>query len=171
MADMLRNVQAFLDLICFAEGTARHPVTGEQLDPYRTCYGYRHTIIDLAEHPAISGEWKGERLPDKMCRNAGLKPGCVSTAAGKYQMIRNTWRGVRDRLRLPDFGPESQDRAALYLIANCGALEDVHEGRIQTAVTKCSREWASLPGNSAKQPQRKREELLAVFEKRGGVLA
>lgn len=165
MGDILRNQEAFLVLIRYAEGTAKEP------DPYRVCYGYKHAIADLSEHPAISGEWKGEKLPDKMCRGAGLKPGCVSTAAGAYQLIRPTWKGCRDRLRLTDFGPESQDRAALYLITNCGALEDVHHGRIQTAVAKCAREWASLPGNTAGQPQRKTDELLAAFTQAGGHLA
>lgn len=165
MGDILRNESAFLALIRFAEGTDKEP------DPYRVCYGYRHTIRSLAEHPSISGEWRGEKLPDAICRNAGLKPGCVSTAAGAYQLIRPTWTGVRNRLRLPDFEAGSQDRAALYLIANCGALEDVHHGRVQTAIAKCAREWASLPGNTAGQPQRKTEQLLAAFEGAGGHLA
>lgn len=171
MSPVLPNERAFLGLIIFAEGTGRNPRTGETLDPYRACYGYSHTIIDLAEHPAISGEWRGERLPDEMCRKARQKPGCVSTAAGAYQMIRPTWRNTRDRLHLPDFGPDSQDRAALYLIAGCGALEDVRAGRIEQAIAKCSREWASLPGNSAGQPQRKTDQLIAAFEKAGGHVA
>lgn len=171
MGDILRNQEAFLALVCFAEGTARNPHTGAELDPYRTCYGYKHTISSFDDHPALTGEWKGEPLPDEMCRNAGLEPGCVSTAAGKYQLIRPTWRGVKKRLSLPDFGPDSQDRAALYLIAQAGALEDVHQGRVQTAIAKCSKEWASLPGNTAKQPQRKIAALMAAFERAGGHLA
>lgn len=165
MADMLRNQAAFLSLIQWSEGTAQHP------DPYRVCFGACHLIADLSDHPAITGEWHGERLPDDMCRKAGFGPGCVSTAAGAYQLIKPTWRGIRERLRLPDFGPESQDRAALYLIGNCGALEDVYAGRVQIAIAKCAREWASLPGNSAGQPQRRKDDLVAVFERHGGSLA
>ena len=55
-----RNVSAFLEAIARAEGTA------QRADPYRVCYGYRHTIISVKEHPAVSGEWKGERLSDDM---------------------------------------------------------------------------------------------------------
>lgn len=165
MGDILANERAFLALIRYSEGTDRAP------DPYRVCYGYRHTIVSLADHPAITGEWRGERLPDAMCLGAGLQPGCVSTAAGAYQFIRPTWRGIRNRLRLPDFEPEAQDRAALYLIANRGALEDVHAGRIQTAIVKCAPEWASMPGSTAGQPQRRQSELLAAFESAGGALA
>lgn len=159
------NVRAFLALIRYAEGTDRGP------DPYRVCYGYRHTIIDLRDHPAITGEWSGEVLPDEMCRKAGYGPGCISSAAGAYQLIKPTWRGIRDRLRLPDFGPDSQDRAALYLVENRGALADVFAGQIQTAVAKCAREWASLPGNQAGQPQRRKDDLLAVYTRAGGLVA
>jgi lysozyme len=162
---ILENERAVLKLIQWAEGTDK----GE--DPYRVCYGYKHTIVSFKDHPSITGEWMGEKLPDWMCRNAGQGPGCVSTAAGAYQMIRPTWRGIRDRLRLPSFDPEYQDRAALYLIANRGALEDVHAGRIKTAIAKCSAEWASLPGNFAGQPQRRQDDLLAAFEQAGGRLA
>ncbi|MCK9988647.1 MAG: hypothetical protein AzoDbin1_05119 [Azoarcus sp.] len=159
------NEQAFLSLLRWSEGTAREP------DPYRVCYGYRHVIADLRDHPKLTGEWLGEPLSDEMCRRAGLGPGCVSTAAGAYQLIAPTWRGIKSRLRLPDFGKESQDSAALYLVENCGALEDVLEGRIQTAVAKCAREWASLPGNLAGQPQRRKDDLLAVYEGAGGAIA
>ncbi len=169
MGDILDNERAFLGLIRWAEGTEGRDMAG--LDPYRVCYGYTHTIVSLADHPTITGEWRGERLPDSLCIKAGLPPGCVSTAAGAYQLIRPTWRGIRDRLRLPNFEPENQDRAALYLIANRGALEDVHAGRIQTAIAKCAPEWASMPGNFADQPQRSQDALLAAFERGGGVLA
>ena len=168
---ILDNERAFLDLIEFSEGTGRNPHTGEELDPYRTCYGYSHVIASFVEHPAITGEWHGVQLPDEMCRKAKLPPGCKSTAAGRYQLIKPTWIGCRNRLRLRDFEPESQDRAALYLIANRGALEDVHAGRIKTAIVKCSAEWASLPGNWADQPQRHEQDLIAAFQLAGGVLA
>jgi muramidase (phage lysozyme) len=159
---ILSNQRAFLALIAFAEGTDREP------DPYRVCYGYKHTIESLRDHPALTGEWKGERLPEAMCRGAGLGPGCVSTAAGRYQLIRSTWAGIRQRLRLPDFEADSQDRAALYLIDQRGALEDVHAGRIQTAISKCRPEWASLPGAGYGQPERRVASLVAAFEKAGG---
>lgn len=165
MAMILRNTEAFLSLIAYAEGTDR------EADAYRVCFGYRHTIKNLDEHPAVSGEWGGEKLPDALCLRAGKAPGCVSTAAGRYQIIRPTWNGIKKRLRLPDFSPSSQDRAALYLITNRGALEDVHAGRVQTAISKCRSEWASLPGAGYGQPERRITSLLAAFTGAGGVLA
>ena len=84
--DSNANVRAFLEAIARAEGTAN------QADPYRVCYAYRWTIRDLKDHPAITGEWKGEKLSDKLCAAAGLGPGCVSTAAGKFQITMRTWQ-------------------------------------------------------------------------------
>ena len=159
------NVTAFLDLIAYAEGTAGRG------DGYRICYGYRHTIRNLSDHPAITGEWRGEKLSDALCKGAGLAPGCVSTAAGRYQLIRPTWAACKRALGLPDFSPDSQDQAAIYLIRQRGAIDDVRAGRVAEAVDKCRREWASLPGAGYGQGERKLSQLVAAFQDAGGVLA
>jgi muramidase (phage lysozyme) len=168
---ILENQRAFLALIEYAEGTGRNPRTGEKLDPYRTCFGYSHTIRSFEDHPAVTREWSGEVLPEALCRKAGFSGKCRSTAAGRYQLIRPTWVGIKNRLRLPDFGPDNQDRAALYLIHNRGALEDIHAGRLRDAVRKCKAEWASLPGAGYGQPEREFDSLVAVFNAAGGTLA
>lgn len=159
------NITAFLSVLSQAEGTAAIA------DPYRVCFGYKHTIRDYREHPAITGEWFGEKLDDQMCRNAGFGPGCVSTAAGAYQIKKNTWKIARDALGLSDFSPASQDAAAVELIRRRGALEDVKAGRFATAINKCRNEWASLPGNYARQGQRSIQTLTAWFEQNGGTTA
>ena len=155
------NVRAFLDALAWAEGTARAP------EPYRVCYSYKHTIRSFADHPTITGEWKGEPLDSLGPRYAGLK----STAAGRYQIIVGTWREAKRALGLPDFSPESQDKAAVYLIRRRGALDDVMAGNLQAAVDKCAAEWASLPGSTSGQPQRKFDQLAAVYEGAGGNIA
>lgn len=160
------NIAAFLTMIEAAEGTAR----GGR-DPYRTCFGYRHTLASFKDHPASTGEWKGERLPDHTCAGAGLGPGCVSTAAGRYQIIRPTWVKCKAALGLPDFSPASQDKAALYLIKGRRALDDVQAGRFAQAVEKCRAEWASLPGAGYGQPERKLTDLQAAYVNAGGTLA
>lgn len=160
-----RNIAAFLQVLQRAEGTAG------QGDPYRVCYGYGHRIADLSDHPAITGEWKGQVLPDGMCAMAGFGPGCVSSAAGAYQIIKGTWLSVRKSLALPDFGPASQDAAAVELIRRRGALEAVKAGRFSEAVSKCRNEWASLPGNYAGQGQRSIGTLAQWFSEAGGVAA
>lgn len=164
--DPQRNVAAFLQAIAQAEGTAN------QADPYRVCYGYRHTIMSLREHPAITGEWRGERLTDEQCRGAGLGPGCVSTAAGKYQIIRPTWERLRDRLQLRDFGPASQDAAAVELLREAGALARIEQGDLQGAVDAARRTWASLPGAGyAGQGMRTLGYIQTAYLNAGGVLA
>lgn len=161
------NVRAFLEAIAWAEGTAR------QADPYRVCYAYRHTIADLSEHPAITGEWKGERLTDQQCKGAGFGPGCVSTAAGKYQINKPTWMEARRALKLQDFSPDSQDRAAVWIIdAKCKALGAVQAGDVTEAARLCRGRWASLPGaNYAGQGMRSEADLIAAFEQAGGYRA
>lgn len=158
------NVAAFLSMLAHSEGT------DQAADPYRVCYGYRHTIQDLREHPAITREWMGEDISNLGPQYVGK----VSTAAGRYQMIRPTWIGCRNALRLTDFGPTSQDLAAVYLIKQRGALEDVQAGRVQDAIDKLTRYpalWASLPGGGDGQPQRKLAQLLDAFDQAGGIQA
>lgn len=155
------NVAAFLALIEFAEGTARNG-----RDPYRTCYAYKHTVRDYRDHPSVTGEWDGEPLDNLGPRYAGQK----STAAGRYQIIKPTWLRAKAALGLPDFSPASQDRAALWLIQQRNALDDVCAGRIGAACGKCAREWASFPASTAGQPTHRLDHLLARFTAAGGVL-
>jgi lysozyme len=161
----MNNLAAFLNMIAFAEGTLK------AADPYRVCFGYKHTIASFADHPAVTREWMGERLPDAICRGAGMQPGCVSTAAGKYQIIRPTWVACKRALKLTDFSPASQDAAATQLITQRGALEDIKMGRIAKAIEKVRSEWASLPGAGYAQPERSIAALTAAFVKAGGNVA
>lgn len=157
-------------MIRHSEGTDRAK------DPYRVCYGYKHAIVDLIDHPAITGEWKGadgkvgEPLSDEMCRGVGLSPGCRSTAAGAYQIIRPTWVSIKNALHLPDFLPDSQDLACVEIIKRAGALAFIESGQFIEAVSACRRDWASLPGNTAGQPQRTYAALQDVYLSSGGVL-
>lgn len=160
-----RNIDAFLTAIAMAEGTDR------EIEPYRVCFGYKHTIASFADHPAITGEWRGEKLSDAHCRGAGLKPGCVSTAAGRYQIIRPTWARLKVQERLPDFSPASQDAACIALIRGRGALDDVKAGRFAQAIDKCRKEWASLPGAGYGQGERSLPWLQAQYAQAGGIVA
>jgi muramidase (phage lysozyme) len=89
------NLSAFLNTISHNEGTDRAP------DPYRVCFGFKHTIADLWDHPAATGEWKGEPLDFLGPTYAGL----ISTAAGKYQITKHMWEALQAALNLADFGP------------------------------------------------------------------
>jgi lysozyme len=159
------NVQAFLNTIAQAEGTAH------AADPYRVCYAYKHTIADFSDHPAVTGEWKGEPLSAKMCLAAGHAPGCVSSAAGKYQIIKPTWLGLKAALGLPDFSPASQDAAAIELLRRRGALAKIQAGDIEGACAAARKEWASFPAAGYSQGERTVAWMVDRFTQAGGTLA
>lgn len=163
---MSANLAAFLAMLIHAEGTNRVP------DPYRCCYSFAHTVQDMRDHPAETGEWRGERMNPEHCKRAGFKSGiCKSTAAGAYQFILPTWRALKGKLQLPDFSKDSQDKAAAELIRMQGAIPDIEAGRIAQAIDKCRNQWASLPGANTGQPERSLAALVKVYVANGGVLA
>ena len=142
------NVDAFLWTIRYSEGT-----TGER--GYQTIYGYEY-FDSYADHP----------------RRIVHKGAYTSSAAGAYQIMPMTWDTViQPALHLPDFSPESQDKAAVYLIKYRGALDHVKNGNFDEAVRKCAKEWASLPGSPYGQPVRTLAEVRAVYESHGGTFA
>lgn len=146
-----RNVRAFLLTIRYAEGTAGP-------DGYRTRFG--GALFDsFADHPRIY-------TPFTNGRGETLK----SSAAGAYQFLVKTWDSLARRLQLVDFGPESQDRAAVELIRQAGALADVQAGRFAQAVDKVRKIWASLPGAGYAQPEKKLPDLVARYVNQGGNL-
>jgi muramidase (phage lysozyme) len=144
------NVCAFLDMLAFSEGTRDK---GD--DGYNLVVG-GSLFDDYAVHPARS-VW----LPRYEIH---------STAAGRYQFLRRTWRALQKRLQLPDFGPISQDRGAIELIRGRKALEDIKAGRFEVAVQKCAKEWASLPGAGYGQREVELDKLRAAYVASGGSL-
>jgi lysozyme len=145
------NVRAFLDMIAYAEGTAG-------ANGYRTLFG-GGLFSSYADHPR-------QRFP--FTNKAGEK--LTTTAAGRYQFLARTWDALRAQLDLPDFGPASQDSAAIELIRQRGALADVRAGRFSQAVAKVAPIWASLPGAGYNQPERKLTQLQAAYTGAGGTL-
>lgn len=164
-----RNVRAFLAMIRVAEGTA-------DANGYRAIFGHtarRPRLFDgWADHPRIA-----TRFTDKAGRQQW------TSAAGAYQFMAvapipgggstrvDTWDRIRAALQLPDFSPDSQDRAAIELIRRRGALGDVRAGRFAQAVAKVRAEWASLPGAGYDQPERTFEAVQTAYLRAGGTLA
>lgn len=142
-----KNLKAFLITIQFAEGTFGK-------DGYNKLYG-GDLFQDLSKHP---------NTPQK-------KWGITSTAAGAYQILNKTWNEIQPKLGLPDFSAASQDKAAVELIRRRKALEDVYAGRFAQALTKCRKEWASLPGAGYGQNEKDAQKLLAVYKVAGGTIA
>lgn len=139
-----KNLKAFLIMIQYSEGTFGK-------DGYRKLYGGGY-FNDLSKHP----------------NTKVTKWGITSTAAGAYQILNKTWVEIQAKLKLPDFGPLSQDKAAIELIRRRKALEDVMAGRFAQAIEKCRKEWASLPGAGYGQSEKNAKSLLAVYKMAGG---
>jgi muramidase (phage lysozyme) len=144
-----KNVSAFLQTIRVSEGTSGS-------DGYSILVGGGH-FDSFADHPR------------RLVYIASI--GTNSSAAGAYQILRRTWDGVAAKLSLPDFSPASQDRAAVELIRERGALADVRAGRFADAVTKCRKEWASLPGAGYGQRENSLASLQGAYVNAGGNLA
>lgn len=145
------NVLAFLQTIRVGEGTAG-------LDGYHLLFGGA-TFADLRWHPN-----------QLVTRESNGKP-ISSTAAGAYQILYKTWASLVEQYAFPDFGPDSQDKAAIALINGRGALPDVVAGSLASAIHKCAFEWASLPGAPYGQPTRTFPEAQADYTANGGTLA
>jgi muramidase (phage lysozyme) len=141
------NVKAFLSLIRYTEGAN-----------YNTLFG-GDVFYDYKDHPRI-----------KITKSLGGRP-ITSTAAGAYQFLSRTWDGCAKALSLPDFTPQSQDLAALYLVDRRGALNSVLTGNFKDAIYGCNKEWASLPGSPYGQPTKTLPVCLAYIDSvlKGGV--
>ncbi len=163
------NLAAFLYMIRRAEHNAHDAQTG---NAYNVVYGGA-TFRNMADHPAITGEWSGKTLSDAMCARAGYGPGCVSTAAGAYQIIKPTWMRVRRPgawgAALTDFSAPAQDEAARRLLIEQNALDMVRAGDLAGAVYRVAPVWASLPGYSYGQNPKAFDTIAEYFAEGGGV--
>ena len=97
--------------------------------------------------------------------------GIDSTAAGAYQFHSRTWDGLVKQYGFTNFEPRTQDIACIALIHGRKALDDVVAGRIEQAVLKCNKEWASLPGSPYGQPVVTMEKFIAEYKANGGTFA
>lgn len=137
---------------------------------------YRGALFsDLSDHPVITGEMQGIRLPDDLCIKAGFAPGCVSTAAGAFQINKPTWLTVRSAgawgPRLPDFSEASQWEAARRVAILAGAWGPAAAGDFAGAVAAGSKRWASLPGSTSGQHQNSFARLSAIYTQALATLA
>jgi muramidase (phage lysozyme) len=144
-----QNVIAFLHAIRLGEGTS------DDAGYYRIVGG--GTFTDDSVHPRVKVWIERYKV--------------YSTAAGAYQIIWPTWSSLCKQYNFPDFSPESQDEAAVALIAEKRAIDDLKEGRLAEAVAKCAPIWASLPGSTAGQRTESFDAVQQVYLDNGGTLA
>lgn len=164
----MEPIDAFLSMIRAAEHTAATIASGSE---YSTFYGGRR-FTDFSNHPVLTGEMRGVALSDSICRSAGFLPGCVSTAAGAYQITLPTWRDVQSwEGNLPDFSPASQDEAARRILRHDGAAAFIDAGDFPAALAIASQRWASLPGSTAAQTRRTFDFVLNAYNSALGIAA
>ena len=138
--------RALLNTIRYAEGTWKD---GKDKG-YRIMYGGGQ-FRDLSRHP--------ERVVVKRYSSA---------AAGAYQFLPKTWKGVARELKLKSFEPRHQDQAALHLAKRRGALGDIdQQGLTKDAMAKLAPEWASFPNRSGRsaygQPVKSHQDLARFY--------
>ena len=119
-------------------------IYGTESPAYNVMYGGQR-FYDYSQHPNIP-----------VLIENGPNAGKYSTAAGKPQFLKGTWDELQQELNLPDFSPESQDKAAWHLADKTyrqktgGYLEDVlaagDPNEIAGVGRALSGKWTSLPG-------------------------
>lgn len=139
---------AFLKALAFSEGTDK-PGQPTRNKGYDVIVGGA-LFADYSDHPRVLVP-----LPKLKIK---------STGAGRYQILERYYDHYKAQLKLPDFGPESQDAIAWQLIGECGARGDVLAGNFEVAVHKCRSRWASLPGAGYGQHEHKMSDLRRVYD-------
>lgn len=152
---MTSNQRAFLDMIAYSEiGPA---LLARSDNGYNVCVGSTPDdpilFASYADHPNI------------------LNKTLNSTAAGRYQLLHRYYVAYKKQLALPDFSPVSQDAIALQQIKECRAIRDIDAGYLSSAIRKCCRIWASLPGAGYGQHENQLLSLMDAYRAAGGALA
>ena len=145
------NARRYLDIISFAEGTLGPKGTPR----YDITFGYTPITNKLVAHP----------------RRLVSSGGHTSDAAGAYQFLSTTWNRVAPMVGAKDFGPRSQDLAALQLIRMRGVNPD-RDPISPNTIARLAPEWASLPTLQGKsywgQPVRSFKDIQRFVQNRGG---
>lgn len=146
------NCTKLLDTISYAEGTDRYPEGG-----YLTQFSGKQ-FTNTSAHP-------DEKIKSKN--------GIVSSAAGRYQILKKTYTDIG----MENMTPAEQDRGALKLIQRRLKLKSPEEvesylsknGIDDKALDSLSREWASITDSTGKgrygQPTKTKEQIRARFAK------
>jgi muramidase (phage lysozyme) len=116
-------------------------IAGTESPGYDVIYGGRR-FTDFSHHPNI-----------RVTITSGPNKGNVSTAAGRYQFVIRTWTNEQKQLNLPDFSPQSQDKAAWHLAqtvyhnnTNRDLGSDLKNGILDKVGPALHGTWTSLPG-------------------------
>jgi muramidase (phage lysozyme) len=144
---------AFLDLIAQSEIGA--PLLAASDD------GYDVLVGSTAEHPHLFPSYDDH--PQEFVKVTFGNTTVESSAAGRYQFLARTWDALARDMRFENFRPENQDRGALELIRECGAITLIRNDHVEDAVGRCAHIWASLPGAGYGQHENHMSGLLVAY--------
>lgn len=135
MEEALRNpyVRAALDMIAEAEVGKDAYAAGQGYD---ALFGAGR-MSDFSAHPNVAGTYTDLRGKQQK-----------STAAGRYQILKSTADDLAKRYNISGFSPEAQDRMAIALMMDTGALDPLMRGDFDAALPKLAQRWAALPSSS-----------------------
>ncbi len=148
-----KNVKAYLQAIAESEGGGYDfkygAVKGKKNDKWR--------FTDYSTHP-------------------GPGSGGVTTAAGMYQITKETWQdhGV-NKMGLSDFSPETQDLIAVEMLKSLGVIDKIKSGDIAGSMLQAARKWAALPQGPGlanrypPQPYVEYEDFIKSYVSFGGI--
>ncbi|KGD34799.1 phage lysozyme family protein [Burkholderia pseudomallei MSHR983] len=151
------NRIAFLDMIATSELSSALLAKSDD--------GYNVLVGSTSSRPLLFASYATH--PNVLNRQIAVP----STAAGRYQILTRWWRIYQTQMKLPDFGPVSQDRYALQQLRERGALPLIDAGSFVEAVAKVRTVWASLTGAGYGQHEHDIEYLLAAYRAAGGEVA
>lgn len=144
-------IRAFLAVIAYAELGRENALRAVS---YNMMYPSGKVFSGFEQHPGVVS-----------CAESYGKQLC-STAAGRYMFLKNVWQTIAKRLDLHDFSPLNQDLAAIYLIYEKKAIDDIKRGDLKAALAKVNTIWSSLPGSPHNQPVKKYKKLEEFFKTR-----
>ncbi|NEP41554.1 MAG: site-specific integrase [Okeania sp. SIO2H7] len=137
------KIRAFLDTISITEGT-----TGPL--GYRTQYTGSKFSGPIEKHPR-----------EMKCSMSNGRRLC-SDAAGRYQFLSTSWDHFGANIGITEFTPTNQDRVAVELIRDKDVLDDILEGRLETAFHALAPVWPSF-GENKQAVQMKMTFLLDTY--------
>lgn len=150
-----QNVCALLDCIASSEiGSGLLAASDD---------GYNVLVGSAASAPLLFNSYAAH--PDV------YNPRYRSTAAGRYQLLSRYYAAYKSLLRLPDFGPMSQDRIAIQQIRESHGFDLIVAGQFAQAVASIAHIWASLPGAGYGQHENQLSTLQAAYLAAGGQLS
>ena len=153
------SIKAFLDTLAAAEGTITHSSHCKKNNGYSALVGCNvnadRLISDYTSHPR---------------NRKRINKHISSDAAGRYQILSRTWRWAAPKVGADDFSPENQDKVAVWLLEQRGALDHIKKigpsnyKLFQRALILSNKEWASLPGSPYGQKTHSLRNLWNVYK-------